>query len=143
MAGVTGEPDAPAEETGAGLSAADDVSLPFSSTSSPVGNVNNLLQIRTERIADIALEKACLPLLRRAIFQFQTDDRILAREAHIKVEVWQTHDLLVVDNRVIDLVFTERYAVTHLVQTVAVLLTDFALTLIASILFESDAKGRL
>ena len=76
-----------------------------------------------------------MPLLRRAIFQLKTDDRILTREAHIKVEVRQTHNLLVVDNRVIDLVLTEGHTVTHLVQTVAVLLADFALTLVAQLLF--------
>lgn len=39
--------------------------------------LNNPLKLRTERIADIALNEACLPFLQRAIFQLQTDDRIL------------------------------------------------------------------
>ena len=70
-----------------------------------------------------------------AVLQLQANNRVFTRETHVEVEVWQTHDLLVVDDGIIDLILAEGHTVTHLVQTVAVLLADFSLTLVAQLFF--------
>ena len=70
-----------------------------------------------------------------AVLQLQADNRILARKTDVKAEVRQAHDLLVVNHGVVHLVLTERHTVTHLVQTIAVLLADLPPALVAQLLF--------
>ena len=70
-----------------------------------------------------------------AVLQVQLHYRVFARQAHIELQVRHLHDLVVVHDRLVDLVFTDGDAVTYLIEAIAVLFSCLTPALMSQLLF--------